>query len=310
MRHKTILSNYIMLRRIISNRAFAPLATLSGGAFAATQTSFARSAETAEEMKPDSWVPLRLISREELTSGERPTHLFTFELSSKQGDLPVASCLLTRAPVGEKKENGENKMVMRPYTPVSAPDAKQLDLAIKVYPDGKLTQHFASLKPGDTLDFKGPIVKLDVADAAKKKAGIGMVAGGTGITPMLQMAEQLLKIGYTSPINLIYCNVSPSDIMLKDKLDSLAKAHANFSVYYMVDAAPKGTSWSGGVGYVTKDILSSNMPKANSDCMVLVCGPPPMMNAISGNKVSPKEQGPLSGLLKDMGYTESQVFKF
>lgn len=43
---------------------------------------------------------------------------------------------------------------------------------------------------------------------------------------------------------------------------------------------------------------------------VQVCGPPPMMKAISGDKAQDKSQGPLEGTLKDCGYTESQVYKF
>ena len=43
---------------------------------------------------------------------------------------------------------------------------------------------------------------------------------------------------------------------------------------------------------------------------VQVCGPPPMMKAISGDKAQDKSQGPLEGILKDCGYTESQVYKF
>jgi len=204
-------------------------------------------------------------------------------------------------------------MVVRPYTPVSIPESKQLDLAIKIYEDGKIGQYLAKhMKVGDVLEFKGPIVKYDVVKAREKKAGIGMIAGGTGITPMLQMAEELLRTGYTSPITLVYCNQTPGDIMLKARLDSLQKAHGNFSVYYMVDTVPKGTSWSGGTGYVTKDVISKWMPapKHKDDALVLVCGPPPMMKALSGAKVSPKDQGPLQGILKDMGYAESQVFKF
>lgn len=48
-----------------------------------------------------------------------------------------------------------------------------------------MSQHFASLKPGDTLDFKGPILKI--AYKPNQYDAIGMVAGGTGITPMLQV---------------------------------------------------------------------------------------------------------------------------
>jgi hypothetical protein len=41
-----------------------------------------------------------------------------------------------------------------------------------------------------------------------------------------------------------------------------------------------------------------------------VCGPPPMMNSISGDKAPDKSQGPLSGMLKELGYDESNVYKF
>lgn len=44
--------------------------------------------------------------------------------------------------------------------------------------------------------------------------------------------------------------------------------------------------------------------------MLQVCGPPPMMKALSGDKAEDKSQGPLTGVLKDVGFTESQVFKF
>ena len=75
------------------------------------------------------------------------------------------------------------------------------DLLIKSYPNGVMSKHFATLKPGDQLEFKarasphsrplqrmrplqGPIMKL--AWTPNKYKAVGMVAGGTGITPMLQ----------------------------------------------------------------------------------------------------------------------------
>jgi cytochrome-b5 reductase len=44
--------------------------------------------------------------------------------------------------------------------------------------------------------------------------------------------------------------------------------------------------------------------------MVYVCGPPGMMASVSGNKKSPSDQGDLTGILADMGFTKEQVFKF
>jgi cytochrome-b5 reductase len=61
------------------------------------------------------------------------------------------------------------------------------------------------------------------------------------------------------------------------------------------------------VGYINRDLLAKQMPPPASDSLILVCGPPGMMKSISGDKLPDKSQGPLSGLLKDMGYTEQQV---
>jgi NAD(P)H-flavin reductase len=68
-------------------------------------------------------------------------------------------------------------------------------------------------------------------------------------------------------------------------------------VYYVVDkASSKG--WKGGVGYITQDTLRQHMPAPGDKSLVLVCGPPPMMKAISGDKSPDKSQGPLEGMLK------------
>jgi len=266
----------LMHHRSSALRLFSSAAAVAGASFGFSSLS----SESPDVMTPEAWRPLKLVSREQLTGGDRPTHLFRFEIPKNQPALPVASCLLTRAPVGKVKDDGTRAFVMRPYTPISPPDARHLDLAIKVYPDGKLTPYLANLRPGDLIDFKGPLPKLPIDQAAPKKA-IGMIAGGTGLTPMLQVAEELLRTGYKGKISLIYANVSPQDIMLKDHVDALAVKHGNFSVHYVVDRVPAGDKWDGSVGYVTTDMLRANMPSPSDDALVTVCGPPGMMKVVS-----------------------------
>lgn len=64
-------------------------------------------------------------------------------------------------------------------------------------------------------------------------------------------------------------------------------------VYYTIDkiGEGKGDSWKGGVGYVTREMATSHIPPPSDDNLVLVCGPPPMYKALSGEKKSPKDQG-------------------
>lgn len=256
-------------------------------------------------LNPDKWIGFKLQDTARVSHN---SHLFrfSFDPSAKLG-LDVASCILTRAPLGQDAE-GNTKYVVRPYTPISDTEAKgHFDLLIKVYPEGKMSQHFASLKPGDVVEVKGPIEKLRYSPNMKKH--IGMIAGGTGITPMLQVIEAILKNpDDNTQVSLLYGNISPDDILLKQKLDILAASHPNLKVFYTVDNPTQ--NWKGGVGYISKDTALKGLPSPSDDALILVCGPPGMMKHVSGEKAKDYSQGELSGILKDLGYTEQMVYKF
>jgi len=254
---------------------------------------------------PDKWVEFKLQDTARVSHNTQ-LFRFSFDPTQKLG-LDIASCILTRAPLGQDAE-GKPKFVIRPYTPISDPQSKgYFDLLIKVYPEGKMSQHFASLKPGDVVEVKGPIEKLRYTPNMKKH--IGMIAGGTGITPMLQVIEAILRNpDDKTQISLLYANVSPDDILLKQKLDILATSHPNLKIFYTVDNPTK--NWRGGAGYISKDIVVKGLPGPSDDTLILVCGPPGMMKAISGEKAKDWTQGEVSGVLKEAGYTEQMVYKF
>ncbi len=104
---------------------------------------------------------------------------------------------------------------------------------------------------------------------------------------------------------------SPRASLLKKEIDSrVAASGGRFSVHYVVDKA-SSPSWTGGVGYVTKQMLADKLPPPSEKTMVYVCGPPPMYKAVCGPKGTPedpKAQGELGGYLGAMGYPN--VFKF
>lgn len=256
-------------------------------------------------LNPDKWIEFKLQDTARVSHNTQ-LFRFSFDPTAKLG-LDVASCIITRAPLGQNAE-GKTKYVIRPYTPISDPDSKgYFDLLIKVYPEGKMSQHFASLKPGDAVEVKGPIEKLRYSPNMKKN--IGMIAGGSGITPMLQVIEAILKNpDDNTQVSLVYANVSPDDILLQQKLDFLAARHPNLKIFYTVDNPTK--NWNGGVGYISKDMALKGLPGPSDDTLILVCGPPGMMKHISGAKAKDRSQGELTGILKDLGYTEEMVYKF
>ncbi|KAJ1928903.1 hypothetical protein IWQ60_001646 [Tieghemiomyces parasiticus] len=246
------------------------------------------------------------------------TSLYTFELPDEDMvlGLDVASCLLAKLVEPGTGPDAKPKVIIRPYTPVSSEDQKAtFDLLIKHYPEGKFTSKLATLKPGDKVDIKGPIPKYKYTPNMHKE--IGIVVSGSGLTPGKQLVDRILaNPDDHTKVSLLYGNLSEDDILLRDELDALAKQHPDrLRVHYTVDKAPK--DWPFSTGYVTKAMAKEYLPAPggksdgeHSDTMIFVCGPPPMVNAISGPKASITDQGKVSGILKELGYDESNVFKF
>ncbi|KAF8063693.1 hypothetical protein HT031_003548 [Scenedesmus sp. PABB004] len=123
--------------------------------------------------------------------------------------------------------------VVRAYTPVSGDrNAGVLDLLIKVYwgcprfPEGgKMTQHLAAMKEGDTIDVKGPYGKFHYQGRGtytlNRAPGVArylsMVAGGSGVTPCYAVArEALADPADGTRLALIYANKHEEDIWLRD----------------------------------------------------------------------------------------------
>jgi cytochrome-b5 reductase len=109
----------------------------------------------------------------------------------------------------------------------------------------------------------------------------GMIAGGTGITPMLQIIRAIVRgraSGDKTQIDLVFANVNREDILLKEDLDALADEDPLFKIYYVLNNPPEG--WAGGVGFVTAEMIRENLPAPADDIKILVCGPPPMVSAM------------------------------
>ncbi|KAI8882765.1 hypothetical protein K501DRAFT_295053 [Backusella circina FSU 941] len=227
------------------------------------------------------------------------TSLFRFTLPEKSqvAGLPVASCVMFRFVDKDGKE------VIRPYTPTSNEEAEgHIDFVIKNYPQGNMSSHVHALNIGDTIDIKGPFVKYDWNTKAVQNAAF--VLGGTGITPGIFNEKNATD----TKVVVIFANLTEEDILFKEELDTLAKNYPDrFHITYVLEKAPE--NWK-HAGFITADLLKQVVPGPETESFItFVCGPPPFMEAISGDKNPDKSQGTLRGYFKELGYNQENILK-
>ncbi|KAJ6094251.1 hypothetical protein N7467_003096 [Penicillium canescens] len=229
-------------------------------------------------LEPQTYQRLPLVEKTELASN---VYRFVFALPTQTSvlGLPIGQHVAIRANI-----NGTT--VTRSYTPTSNnTDRGRIELVIKCYPDGQLSgQYLAHLELGDEVEFRGPKGSMRYSKGLCKK--IGMVAGGTGITPMYQLIRAICENDTdTTEVSLIYANRSEADILLRAELERFARLYPkNFKLWYLVDSAPEG--WAYGSGYVDQEVLKARLPGSAEDTKIMLCGPPGMVNATKKNLVA------------------------
>uniref|UniRef100_K7FTU8 NADH-cytochrome b5 reductase n=2 Tax=Pelodiscus sinensis TaxID=13735 RepID=K7FTU8_PELSI len=271
-----------------------------------------RPAITLED--PEVKYPLRLIDKEDIS---HDTRRFRFALPTREHvlGLPIGQHIYLSARI-------DGNLVIRPYTPVSSDDDKgYVDLVVKIYfkgvhpkfPNGgKMSQYLDNLKLGETIDFRGPSGLLvykgkgKFAIRAEKKAEpvlktvkyVGMIAGGTGITPMLQLIRAIMKDkDDPTTCQLLFANQTEKDILLREELEEVKVEHPDrFKFWYTLDRAPE--NWEYSEGFVNQDMFREHLPPPQDDVLILMCGPPPMIQyACIPN-------------LEKLGYTKNMTFSY
>eukprot|EP00729_Bicosta_minor_P015587 gene15587-1889_t len=242
---------------------------------------------------PKKKYTVALIEREEIS---HDVHRFRFGLPSAELalGLPIGKHVYMSATV-------DGSTVVRPYTPITSDDDKGFfDLMIKVYfkgvnerfPEGgKMTQYMNNMKIGDTIHCRGPtghisyrgnghLTTEDKSGAIKVSRNakqLGMIAGGSGITPMLQIARDILKNKEDkTEISLLYANQTENDILCRNELEEMLNDElGRFKLWYTLDRPP--ASWDYSAGFINEEMIKDHLPAFSKDAQILMCGPPPML---------------------------------
>ncbi|KAG8699341.1 NADH-cytochrome b5 reductase [Ceratobasidium sp. 395] len=247
------------------------LAVAVGALCTCTALYFLSPKKRAPVLDPKEWKEFPLIEKIDVSPN---TAIYRFGLPDPNDilGLPIGQHISVQAEI-----NGKD--IMRSYTPTSSDDDRgHFDLLVKAYEKGNISRYLSLLKVGQKVRIKGPKGQFNYHPSLSRE--LGMIAGGTGITPMLQIIRAAMKNPLDlTKISLIYANVTHEDILLKAELDDLATRYpTRFSVYYVLNAPPD--VWDGGIGFVTMDMIKEHLPSTDANIKILLCGPPPMMTAM------------------------------
>ncbi|XP_075972280.1 NADH-cytochrome b5 reductase 2 isoform X3 [Anticarsia gemmatalis] len=273
-----------------------------------------KSSKLVALVDPNTKYALPLIEREEIS---HDTRRFRFGLPSSEHvlGLPIGQHIHLTAKI-------DDDLVIRSYTPVSSDDDKgYVDLVVKVYfknvhpkfPEGgKMSQYLENMKINDTIDVRGPSGRLQYAGngvflikkmrkdppvqiLARK---LNMIAGGTGITPMLQLVRHICSdANDPTEMRLLFANQTEEDILLRNELEKYQTEYPDkFKLWYTLDRPNE--EWKYSKGFINDEMIREHLFPATDDCLVLMCGPPPMINFAC------------TPALEKLGFKEQQRFAY
>ena len=150
----------------------------------------------------------------------------------------------------------------------------QLQFLIRLLPDGVMSNYIRErCLVGDTLQLEAPLGAFYLRHVAKP---LILVAGGTGLSALLGMLDQLADMGCEQPVHLYYGVRGAADLCESERIAAYAERIPGFR-YTPVLSEPDA-QWSGKRGYIAEHLDSSELRDNEAD--MYVCGPPPMVESI------------------------------
>ena len=169
----------------------------------------------------------------------------------------------------------------RSYSIASAPEDRLLMVTVERVADGEVSPYLLDeLRIGDWLELRGPVARHFVWTSGLR-GPLCLIAGGTGITPLMSMLRHRDRSSSRTPTVLIYSARSLADIVYRKELDEMARGDDRLNVSYaLTRAQPK--DWVGHRGRIDRKLLAANCFPPAQNPAIYVCGPTAFVESVSG----------------------------
>jgi ferredoxin-NADP reductase len=181
----------------------------------------------------------------------------------------------------------------RSYSVSSAPADPHVTITVERLDDGEVSPYLTEeLRPGDQLELRGPIggwFTWRPADGGP----LLLVAGGSGIAPLMAMIRQKAALRSPVPVRLLYSSRTYDEIIFREELDQLAAADGELTVTHtLTRSQPDG--WTGYSRRIDRAMLEELAWADGERPLTFVCGPTPLVESVAT-------------LCVEMGYAQERV---
>jgi ferredoxin-NADP reductase len=182
----------------------------------------------------------------------------------------------------------------RSYSIASAPEAEHVMLTVDRIEEGEVSPYLTrDVQVGDRFELRGPIGGYFVWTAATG-GPLFLVAGGSGIAPLMAMLRHRAFAETNAPAVLLYSSRTFEDIIYREELDRLAANGDGLKVVHtLTRAQPAG--WGGEKRRIDRDMLAGDGIAAGEKPKIFICGPTPLVESAAR---SLQELGHEPGLIK------------
>jgi ferredoxin-NADP reductase len=206
---------------------------------------------------------------------------------SSQAETPRAKSITLTVPVWTGHRAGQHVDVRltaddgyraeRSYSIASPPEEQpRVTLMVERLEDGEVSPYLTDeLHVGDQLELRGPIGGYFVWEASMG-GPLLLIAGGSGIVPLMAMIRHRAAAASTVPTRLLYSSRSHAEIIYRDELDRLVTGpHGLEVVHTLTREAPPG--WTGYHRRIDADLLRDVAWPADQRPLIYICGPTPFV---------------------------------
>jgi ferredoxin-NADP reductase len=169
----------------------------------------------------------------------------------------------------------------RSYSIASEPELSgEIDLTVEWVDDGEVSTYMHEvLVPGDQIEVRGPIGGYFVWESSTENPLL-LVAGGSGIVPLMSMLRHRRASGVRIPARLLYSSRSPDDVIFSEELKRLQDTKDGLELSYTFTRhIPPG--WSGYARRIDARMLAEVASPLGPQTQAYVCGPTLMVEAVA-----------------------------